>query len=349
MDSTRHLLWKRLHSTFRRGLNTLSRSISSSARRPQELLRNDSVAMSARLIGGTSGASAGSKTENLSIKTSQQVYIRWYGSSKPKERSIHEPIAFSPSYGAASKNVSTRANAYVFKRLHLRLDGNRRPSTPSVPIPAMRATETELTWHTRPTLFPTEPQKQKSRLPSVHVISPKRVLSIVNRIMSNARFARPVSVSWSQVVGDNKPKEFRLYPRRPRGRQTSSPRPWCSTYILLLRYARLLGARRHKARAQRRVPSRPYNQRCAVRVMYAKNATRGQWKAHGRYIARENASQGRAAEAGFDGTDRGINIAARLDQWQSAGDERLWKVILSPEFGDKIDLVQLTRDLMECM
>src|SRR5437667_4657455 len=348
MDSTRHLLWKRLHSTFRRGLNTLSRSISSSARRPQELLRNDSVAMSARLIGGTSGASAGSKTENLSIKTSQQVYIRWYGSSKPKERSIHEPIAFSPSYGAASKNVSTRANAYVFKRLHLRLDGNRRPSTPSVPIPAMRATETELTWHTRPTLFPTEPQKQKSRLPSVHVISPKRVLSIVNRIMSNARFARPVFVSWSQVVGDNKPKEFRLYPRRPRGRQTSSPRPWCSTYILLLRYVRLLRAHRGP-QSGRRASVRPYNQRCAVRVMYAKNATRGQWKAHGRYIARESASQGPAAEAGFDATERGINIVARLDQWQSAGYERLWTLILSPEFGDKIDLIRLTRDLTKRM
>jgi type IV secretory pathway VirD2 relaxase len=83
--------------------------------------------------------------------------------------------------------------------------------------------------------------------------------------------------------------------------------------------------------------------------MYAKNATRGQWKAHGRYIARESASQGRAAEAGFDATERGLNIAARLDQWQSAGDERLWKLILSPEFGDKIDLIRLTRDLTKRM
>ncbi len=83
--------------------------------------------------------------------------------------------------------------------------------------------------------------------------------------------------------------------------------------------------------------------------MYAKNATRGQWKAHGRYIARESASQGRAVEAGFDATEQGINIAARLDQWQSAGDERMWKVIVSPEFGDKIDLTQLTRDLMKRM
>ena len=83
--------------------------------------------------------------------------------------------------------------------------------------------------------------------------------------------------------------------------------------------------------------------------MYAKNATRGQWKAHGRYIARESASQGRAVEAGFDATARKINIAARLDQWQSAGDERMWKLIVSPEFGDKMDLVELTRGLMQRM
>jgi hypothetical protein len=83
--------------------------------------------------------------------------------------------------------------------------------------------------------------------------------------------------------------------------------------------------------------------------MYAKNATRGQWKAHGRYIARESASQGRAVEAGFDATGQGINIAARLEKWQLAADERMWKVIVSPEFGDKIDLVQLTRDLMQRM
>ncbi|PYT27496.1 MAG: hypothetical protein DMG57_18125 [Acidobacteria bacterium] len=83
--------------------------------------------------------------------------------------------------------------------------------------------------------------------------------------------------------------------------------------------------------------------------MYAKNATGGQWKAHGRYIARESASQGPAAEAGFDATERGINIVARLDQWQSAGDERLWKLILSPEFGDKMDLIRLTRDLTKRM
>jgi len=150
-----------------------------------------------------------------------------------------------------------------------------------------------------------------------------------------------------QVGRDSERKEFWLHPRRPRGRQAGSPRTYCSTYILLVRYARQLGAQRCKPKARRSVPARPYNQRCAVRVMYTKNSTRGQWKAHGRYIARESASQGRAVEAGFDATERGINIAALLDQWQSAGDERMWKLIVSPEFGEKIDLVQLTRDLMQ--
>ena len=148
-------------------------------------------------------------------------------------------------------------------------------------------------------------------------------------------------------MSDSKLKGFRLNPRKTRGRQASSPRAWCSAYLLILRYVRELRAQQRKPRTRRAVRTRPYDQRCAVRVMYAKNATRGQWKAHGRYIARESASQGRAVEAGFDATDRGINIAARLDQWQSASDERMWKIIVSPEFGDKIDLTQLTRDLMK--
>jgi len=150
-------------------------------------------------------------------------------------------------------------------------------------------------------------------------------------------------------VADSQAREFRLYPRRPRARRSCLPRTWCSTYLLILRYAREMRVQRRKPRARRTVPSRPYNQRCAVRVTYAKNGTRGQWRAHGRYIAREIASQGRAAEVGFNATERGIDIAARLHQWQCAGDERMWKLIVSPEFGNRMDLMQLTRDLMQRM
>jgi type IV secretory pathway VirD2 relaxase len=40
-------------------------------------------------------------------------------------------------------------------------------------------------------------------------------------------------------------------------------------------------------------------------------------------------------------------MAARLESWQAAPDQRLWKLIVSPEFGERVDLSRLTRDLMK--
>lgn len=73
----------------------------------------------------------------------------------------------------------------------------------------------------------------------------------------------------------------------------------------------------------------------------------GQWKAHGRYLAREGAAH-RAAQrqAGLDGAGEKLDVAKRLDDWQRAGDPRLWKIILSPEFGDKLDMRQFARAVM---
>jgi type IV secretory pathway VirD2 relaxase len=84
--------------------------------------------------------------------------------------------------------------------------------------------------------------------------------------------------------------------------------------------------------------------------MYAKNATAGQWRAHGRYIARESATrEGDPKAVGFDNRGESIDIAERLEGWQRAGDDRLWKLIVSPEFGDRADLRRLTRDLVSRM
>jgi type IV secretory pathway VirD2 relaxase len=86
-------------------------------------------------------------------------------------------------------------------------------------------------------------------------------------------------------------------------------------------------------------------QRCAVRVTYSRSNVRGQWRAHGRYLIRESAATEPTA-AGFDATTRGVDVAATLEAWQTASDNRLWKIIISPEFGERIDLTKLTRDLM---
>ena len=85
-------------------------------------------------------------------------------------------------------------------------------------------------------------------------------------------------------------------------------------------------------------------------MTYLNNKTRGQWKAHGRYLARESATHENPVEGvGFGREDQGIDIASRLENWQRAGDERMWKLIISPEFGDLTDLRRLTGDLMERM
>src|SRR5580658_2809132 len=99
----------------------------------------------------------------------------------------------------------------------------------------------------------------------------------------------------------------------------------------------------HYARASRRVghdagaqgatgTNRPHSQRCAVGETYLNNRTRGQWRAHGRYLARESATEGKAVEAGFNRDLDSANVIRELERWQTSGDQRLWKVILSPEF-----------------
>jgi type IV secretory pathway VirD2 relaxase len=82
--------------------------------------------------------------------------------------------------------------------------------------------------------------------------------------------------------------------------------------------------------------------------MYSRNGVRGQWGAHGRYVARESATHAADSRAiGFDHQQESIDLAAKLNGWQKAGDDRMWKFIISPEFGDRVDLQRLTRDLMK--
>ena len=117
-----------------------------------------------------------------------------------------------------------------------------------------------------------------------------------------------------------------------------------------MHHARMSGARKRGAGGSGAKRSRPYFQKCAVRVMYSKNATAGQWRPHGRYIARESATrEGDSGAIGFSTREESVDIAARLEAWQKANDERFWKLIVSPEFGDRTDLKRLTRELMSRM
>ena len=137
-------------------------------------------------------------------------------------------------------------------------------------------------------------------------------------------------------------REFRIRPRRP----PAATEPRISVPKAL---GRIYGYARQTVRRVGRIKRaiRSYRQRCAVRATYVGNRTSGQWKAHARYLSRESATH-RAAqrEAGFDEARQKLDVAPCLDGWQQAGDPRLWKIIVSPEFGEQLDMQQLARGVM---
>jgi len=144
-------------------------------------------------------------------------------------------------------------------------------------------------------------------------------------------------------------REFRLRPPKPRVTRNEGA-AWSNGFKLIMHYARSSRKTGNRAPGGKGKAACPYYQRCAVRVTYLKNKVRGQWKAHGRYLARESATfEGDAKPGGFSRESDGVDIAGKLQSWQGAGDQQFWKLIVSPEFGDRADLSRLTRELIKQM
>lgn len=146
-------------------------------------------------------------------------------------------------------------------------------------------------------------------------------------------------------------REFRLRPPHPRVPQGET-KVWSNSYKALIHLARM--TRRHpggaSVRASGGTPKKTYWQHCAVRITYSPNRIRGQWAAHGRYLARESATRREDGKpAGFSAEVDRIDLAKVLSEWQKAGDPRVFKFILSPEFGERLDLERLTRELASRM
>src|SRR5437773_7798205 len=90
-------------------------------------------------------------------------------------------------------------------------------------------------------------------------------------------------------------------------------------------------------------------QRSTVKASYSRNGRSASWAAHGTYLAREGAQRGGGKGRGFSAEQEGINLPATLRSWQRAGDERLWKFIVSPEHAERLDLKAHTRALVSHM
>jgi type IV secretory pathway VirD2 relaxase len=94
---------------------------------------------------------------------------------------------------------------------------------------------------------------------------------------------------------------------------------------------------------------RAYLQRSVVKVSYSRNTKSASWAAHGRYLARDGAQRQGEKGLGFNAERDDLNLAKLLGGWQKAGDERVFRLIVSPENGARLDLREHARELVAQM
>ena len=82
------------------------------------------------------------------------------------------------------------------------------------------------------------------------------------------------------------------------------------------------------------------------KVAIVTGAASGIGKACAEHLAREGAQREGGKGRGFDAEKGGIDLTATLRGWQQAGDARLWKFIVSPEHGERLDLKAHARALV---
>ena len=103
-------------------------------------------------------------------------------------------------------------------------------------------------------------------------------------------------------------------------------------FKLLIHYARSSGSGKPRHGDSFARPAPGHNQRCAVRIVYSKNAGLKDNGAPTGDISPETATlEPTSNGAGFTAEARDTNIAAELERWQAARDPLLWKLIISPE------------------
>ncbi|BDB13375.1 DUF3363 domain-containing protein [Acidithiobacillus ferrooxidans] len=91
---------------------------------------------------------------------------------------------------------------------------------------------------------------------------------------------------------------------------------------------------------------RTASRRCMVKVNYVANKKAGQWAAHGRYLEREGAQKEGEIGKGFNANGDEVSLSSEMHKWQMEGDQRLFKIVVSPEDGDRLQMKEYTREFM---
>ena len=94
------------------------------------------------------------------------------------------------------------------------------------------------------------------------------------------------------------------------------------------------------------VPEPPaYTRRSVVKASFSRNAGKGAWTAHAKYLSRPGAQQEFAKGLGFDSAREDIDMVATVRCWERK-DELLWRFIVSPEDADRLNLREHVRELI---
>ena len=152
-------------------------------------------------------------------------------------------------------------------------------------------------------------------------------------------------------------ENFRIGPRGRRGGRVNQVRDYTTQAAVRFLWNSIF-QKRHSTSfmsGPRARKTYSYGQRCTVKVNFVTNAYKShgnqkeykmQWSRHGYYLMRPEAQLEKVRGLGFDENDEDVNIAKKLGGWQEEGDDRMWKLIVSPERGGDIDLKEHTRGLM---
>jgi type IV secretory pathway VirD2 relaxase len=112
-----------------------------------------------------------------------------------------------------------------------------------------------------------------------------------------------------------------------------------------VRRGRFSRASRKPIRALPKNPS-SHLQRCIAKLSYTKNWRTKSWRAHGYYLQREGAQREGERGLGFNHSRADIRLSDLANEWQKARDPYVFKLVVSPENAQRLDLRQHARDLM---
>jgi type IV secretory pathway VirD2 relaxase len=88
-----------------------------------------------------------------------------------------------------------------------------------------------------------------------------------------------------------------------------------------------------------------YARRSVVKASFSRNRRSGAWAAHARYLWRPGAQQELSKGLGFDSERKEIDMLATVRTWEKS-DELMWRLIVSPEDADRLNLRDHVRELV---